>query len=136
MRNYLFGRGSLWPGSRQSLSARGQFLKTFAGIGYCSAFSLLALGGYGMEEQFANPLEAHPAGLLFSALLIATAVTLLYLLLRPFRQIANPAASWPACISWEEEGAVVISARHTYENRQPVPLHGRYIDRALVRIQR
>ena len=76
---YLF-RHEPWLGSRRTLSARGQFLRTFSAMGYCLVFSLLALGGYIMEEQFVNPLEAHPAGLLFSALLIAIAGTLLYLL--------------------------------------------------------
>ena len=45
MHGYLFGF-SPGPGSRRSLSARGQFLNTFAGIGFSLAFSLLALGGY------------------------------------------------------------------------------------------
>jgi len=134
MRDYLFGR-ALWPGSGRSLSARGHFLKTFAGIGYCLAFSLLALGGYGMEEQFANPLEAHPAGLLVSASLIATAVILLYLLLNPSQQIADPIAPWPP-ISWEEESADVMSATRSEENREAMPSHSRYVDRVLVRIQR
>src|SRR5712672_4014443 len=100
-------RLSLWPGSGRSLSARGYFLKTFAGIGYCLAFSLLALGGYGMEQQFANPLEAHSAGLLFSASLIASAVILLYLLLNPSRQIADPIAPWPPISCEAEESAIV-----------------------------
>ena len=127
---------SLWPGSGRSLSARGHFLKTFAGIGYCLAFSLLALGGYGMEQQFANPLEAHPAGLLVSASLIATAVTLLYLLLNPSRQIADPIASWPAPISCEGERTIVRFATSSEENRKAIPPHGRYVDRAFVRVQR
>jgi len=129
-------RFSLWPGPGRSLSARGHFLKTFAGIGYCLAFSLLALGGYGMEEQFANPLEAHSVGLLFSASLIATAVTLLYLLLHSFRQITDPVAPWPAPISCEEESAIVRFATSSEENRKAIPPHGRYVDRAFVRIQR
>ena len=128
-------RLSLWPGPGRSLSARGHFLKTFAGIGYCLAFSLLALGGYGMEEQFANPLEAHSVGLLFSASLIATAVTLLYLLLHSFRQIADPIAPWPP-IPCEEESAIVRLATSSEENRKAIPPHGRYVDRAFVRIQR
>jgi hypothetical protein len=127
---------SLWPGSGQSLSARGHFLKTFAGIGYCLTFSLLALGGYGMEEQFANPLQAHPAGLLVSASLIATAVILLYLLLNPSRQIADPIAPWPVPIFLEEESAIVRFATSSEENRKAIPPHGRYVDRAFVRIQR
>src|SRR5882762_9512688 len=128
-------RLSLWGDSRRSLSARGHFLKTFSGIGYCFAFSLLALGGYGMEEQFANPLEAHSAGLLVSASLIATAVTLLYLLLHPSRQIADPIAPWPP-ISWEEECADVMSATRSEENREAMPSHSRYVDRAFLRIHR
>jgi hypothetical protein len=126
----------LWGDSRRSLSARGHFLKTFSGIGYCFAFSLLALGGYGMEEQFANPLEAHSAGLLVSASLIATAVTLLYLLLHPSRQIADPIAPWAAPISWEEESVIVRSAARSDGNLKAIPQHDRYVDRALVRIQR
>ena len=128
-------RLSLWPGPGRSLSARGHFLKTFAGIGYCLEFSLLALGGYGMEEQFANPLEAHSVGLLFSASLIATAVTLLYLLLHRFWQTADSIAPWPP-ISCEEESASVRFATSSGENRKATPLHGRYVDRAFVRIQR
>jgi hypothetical protein len=135
MRDYLFGRAQP-PGSGRSLSARGHFLKTFAGIGYCLAFSLLALGGYGMEEQFANPLEAHPAGLLVSASLIATAVTLLYLLLNPSRQIADPTAPWPVPIFREEENAILRFATSSEENRKAMPPHGRYVDRAFVRIHR
>ena len=129
-------RFSLWPGPGRSLSARGHFLKTFAGIGYCLAFSLLALGGYGMEEQFANPLDAHPAGLLVSASLIATAVVLLYLLLNPSRQIADPIAPWPVPIFREEESADIMSATRSEENRQAMPSRSRYVDRVLVRIQR
>src|SRR5258708_29704490 len=128
-------RFSLWPGPGRSLSAGGHFLKTFAGMGYCWAFSRLALGGYGMEEQFANPLEAHSVGLLFSASLIATAVTLLYLLLHSFRQTADPIAPWPP-ISCEEESAIVKFAMSPEENRKAIPPHGRYVDRAFVRIQR
>src|SRR6267154_1748538 len=129
-------RLSLWPGPGRSLSARGHFLKTFAGIGYCLAFSLLALGAYGMEERFANPLEAHSAGLLFSASLIATAVILLYLLLNPSRQIADPIAPWPVPVSREEESAIVRFATNSEENGKAISPHGRYVDRAFVRIHR
>ncbi len=87
----------LWRGSGRSLSARGHFLKTFAGIGYCLAFSLLAVGAYGMEEQF---------------------------------------APWPAPISCEEESAIIRSATSSEGSRRAIPLHGRYVDRAFVRIQR
>jgi hypothetical protein len=121
----------------RSLSARGQFLNAFAGIVYCLAFSLLALGGYGIEEQFANPVQAQAAGLLFSALLIATAVTLLYCLLHPCKKMGPSSGLLPAIASWSEKGAAIVrSAAGSQENRKPMPLHGRYVDRALVRIQR
>jgi hypothetical protein len=64
-----FGSLTLGPGSRRSLTARGQFLNTSAGVGFCSAFSLLAAGTYLIQQQFANPVEAQSAELVFSALL-------------------------------------------------------------------
>jgi hypothetical protein len=110
-------------------------VNTFAGIGYCLSFSLLALGGYIIEEQFAHPVEAQAAGLIFSALLIATAVTLLYCLLHPSRQIAHHIVPWPAAASINERRVVVVrSAAGREENRKAMPLHGRYVDRTLVRI--
>jgi hypothetical protein len=121
--------------SRRSLSARGQFLNTFAGIGYCLSFSLLAVGGYGIEEQFAP--GGGPGGRLFSALLIATAATLLYCLLHPSRKKGHSIALWPAGTSWNEKRVVVASsAAGSEQNRMPMPLPGRYVDRTLLRIQR
>ena len=73
--------------------------------------------------------------MLFSASLIATAVTLLYLLLHSFRQIADPIAPWPP-IYCEEESAIVRFGTSSEENRKAIPPHGRYVDRAFVRIQR
>ena len=58
MHGYLFGF-SPGPGSRRSLSARGQFRNTFAGLGFSVAFSLLALGSYLIEQQFENPVNAQ-----------------------------------------------------------------------------
>ena len=94
MHGYLFGF-STGPGSRRSLAARGQFLNTFAGLAFCVAFSLLALGSYLIEQQFENPVEAQSIGLLFAALLIATATTLLYCLLHPSRKSRRRVAAWP-----------------------------------------
>jgi hypothetical protein len=121
--------------SRRSLPARSQFLNTFAGIGYCLSFSLLAVGGYGIEEQFAP--GGGPGGRLFSALLIATAATLLYCLLHPSRKKGRSIALWPAGTSWNEKRVVVAnSAAGSEQNRMPMPLHDRYVDRTLLRIQR
>jgi TRAP-type C4-dicarboxylate transport system permease small subunit len=76
-------------GSRRSLAARGQFLNTFAGLAFCIAFLLLAMGGYLIEELFENPIQDQSAGLLFAALLIATATTLLYFLLHSSRRLRH-----------------------------------------------
>jgi hypothetical protein len=125
------------PGARRSLSARGHFLNTFAGIGFCLAFSLLAGGAYLIQQQFANPVEAQSAELVFSALLIATAVTLLYCLLHPSRKLWHRAAAWPSAISWGQEKAVVArAASRLGGNQKNLPMQSRYVDHALVRIQR
>jgi hypothetical protein len=129
---------SLGLGSRRSLAARGQFLNTFAGIGYAVALSLLALGGYLIDEQFENPVQAQSVGLLFAALLIATSVTLLYCLLHPSRKLRRRVAPWPAAPSWEQK-TIVLARCNTgmrIKDRNDLPLHGRYVDRTRVRIQR
>jgi hypothetical protein len=133
----LFGF-SPGPGSRRSLSARGQFLNTFAGLGFSVAFSLLALGGYLIEQQFENPVAAQSVGLLFAALLIATAITLLYCLLHPSRKSRRRVPVWPAGASWEQR-TVVVARSNTgtrTKHRGDLPLHGRYVDRTRILIQR
>lgn len=135
MHGYLFGF-SPGPGSRRSLSARGQFLNTFAGRGFCVAFSLLALGSYLIEQQFENPVNAQSIGLLFAALLIATAITLLYCLLHPSRKSRRCAAVWPAGASWERR-TVMVTRSNTgtrTKNRGELPWHGRYVDRTRIRV--
>src|SRR5258708_20558058 len=58
-------------GSPRSLSARGQCLNIFLGIGFFFLFALLSLGGYLIEQEFANPMPAPAVGFFFSALVIA-----------------------------------------------------------------
>lgn len=123
------------PGSTRSLSARGQCLNTFAGIGFCLVFSLFALGGYLIEQEFADPMEARSAGLLVAALLIATAVTLLYCLLHPSRKSRHAVAVWPATVARDQKNVwIARSASRTRQTDIPIP--GRYVDRARIRIQR
>jgi hypothetical protein len=131
-------RFSFGLGSRRSLAARGHFLNTFAGFGYVVALSLLALGGYLIGEQFENPVQAQSVGLLFAALLIATSITLLYCLLHPSRKVRRRGDAWPAAASWEQK-TIVLARCNTgmrVEDRNDLPLHGRYVDRTRVRIQR
>ena len=136
MHGYLsFSAG---PRSRRSLSARGQFLNTFAGLGFSLVFSLLALGGYLIAKQFENSIEAQSLGLLFAALLIATAITLLYCLLHPSRKLRHNVAVWPAGVSWERRAAMVARCNTgtRMKHRSEPPWHGRYVDRTRVRIHR
>ena len=136
MRGHLFGF-SPEPGSRRSLSARGQVLNTFAGLGFCLAFSLLGLGSYLIEQEFENPVNAQSIGLPFAALLIATAITLLYCLLHPSRKARRRLPVWPTGASWERRMVVVArSSTGTQTNRNEPPWHCRYVDRTCIRIQR
>lgn len=122
-------------GSPRSLSARGQCLNTFAGIGFFLVLSLLALGAYLIEQEFANPMEAQSVGLLLAALLIATAITLLYCLLHPSRKSHRDIAALPAIVSREKNVAMARSASRT-RLVADMPLRGRYVDRARIRILR
>jgi hypothetical protein len=125
-------------GSRRSLAARGQFLHTFAGLGFCVAFSLLATGGYLIEQQFENPVQAQSAGLLLAALLIATATTLLYFLLYSSRKSRRHVPIWTVSTFWEEKTIVVArgNTRAPIEGHIGLPLHGRFVDRTVIRIHR
>jgi hypothetical protein len=134
---YFFGF-SPGPGSRRSLAARGQFLNTFAGLAFSVAFLLLALGSYLIEQQLENPVEAQSIVLLFAALLIATAITLLYCLLHPSRKSRRRVAAWPGAACWEPR-TIVVARCNTgtrIEDRNDLPLHGRYVDSTRIRIQR
>jgi hypothetical protein len=137
VRGYLFGL-SLGSGSRPSLTARGQLRNTFAGPGFCLGLSLLALGGYLIADQFENPFEAQSVGLLFAALLIATAITVLFCLLHPSRKYRRRVSVWPATTSWEEQTVVIARCSTGRRNEQPDggPFHGRYVDRARIRVHR
>jgi len=136
VRGYLFGL-SQGLGSRRSLSARGQFLNTFAGIGFSVSFLLLALGGYLIEQQFANPIQAEPVGLVVAALLVSTAITWLYCLVHPSRKLRHRAVDWPSAVKLEEKTLVVArSGSRGPEDRRDLPLHGRYVDRTRIQIQR
>ena len=123
-------------GSTRSLAARGQCLNMFAGIGFSVVFSLLALGGYLIEQEFANPLEAQSVGLLFAALLLATALTLLYCLLHPSRKSRHDIAALPATVSWERKNVVVVRAASRTRLAADMPPRGRYVDHASIRLQR
>jgi hypothetical protein len=137
VRGYLFGfLPEIAP--RRSLAARGQFRNAFAGPGFCVGLSLLGLGGYLIADQLAHPFEAQSIGLLFAALLIATAITLLFYLLHPRRKLRHRLSDWPAADPWEERTAVIARCDTAPRNEHPDggPLDGRYVDRARIRVHR
>ena len=101
-----------WLAARRSLTARGQFLTNFAGLGFAMALSLLVLGGYLIAEQFRDPVQAGASELLFAALLIATAVTLLYCLLHPSRKLQPRGGEWRVA-SPREPRTIMIAAGTT-----------------------
>ena len=133
-RSHASGRSS----PQRSLSARGQLLHTFAGLGLCLALSLLALGGFLIEEEFRDPVAASSVGLVLASLLIATAITLLYCILRPSKKLRPRASEPPHVMSWEPKTMVIARATTGIRigNSRCLPLHARYVDHARVVIQR
>jgi hypothetical protein len=123
-------------GSQRSLSARGQRLNTFAGIGFSLAFSLFALGSYLIEQQFANPLLAQSLDVPFAALLIATALTLLFCLLHPSRKRRSEFIELPAALNWEEEKTLVARSAPRASESPNTTTSGRYVDPARVCLRR
>jgi hypothetical protein len=132
-RSFLpFGLGH---GSR-SLSVRGQHLNTFAGIGFSLAFALLALGAYVVAQQFADPVRAQPLNVPLAALLITTAFTLLYCLLRPWRRAWHDVAELPTPVYDDEENLLAVACAPRSLKPEQMPAASRYVDRARIRIPR
>ena len=127
---------SLRLGSRRSLSARGQRLHTFAGMGFSVAFSLLALGGYLIAQQFTNPIETKSLEFPFAALLFTTALTLFYCLLSPSRISSDERTELQSADYWEEKNVVVVTSGPPAQRSQDMPAQDRYVDRARICIRR
>ncbi len=130
-------RSSVHFHSQRSLSARGQLLNTFAGMLWCLALTLLALGAYLIHDQFADPIQAPAAGLILGALLVATAIGLLFALLQPARKLHASVIAERRAMPPSKEGMVVLArsscrALPWNEGRQE-PLQRRYVDRMRIR---
>ena len=68
-----------------SLTPRAALRRVFGGMAVFVSFPLLGFGAYLIKNQFDNPGGSHPAGLLFAAVLIATALVLLSYVIYPGR---------------------------------------------------
>jgi hypothetical protein len=119
------------------LAARGRFWRVFGGQAIFLAAVLLALGAYILEQEFADPVQAQAAGLLFAAVLIAAAVTLMYCMLHPARKVRHrvivrriPASHWNELGSAATEQRT-LAWREIAEDSSP---RNRYVDRTRIRV--
>ena len=67
------------------LVVRGGLGRTFGSLISFLALTLLAWGGYLLEDEFAHPVEAYPAALLTAAFTIALGLLLFFYLCKPRR---------------------------------------------------
>jgi hypothetical protein len=122
--------------ARSSLAARGRFWRVFGGQALFLALSFLMLGAYILEQQFADPVQARPAGLLLAAVLIAVAGTLLYCMLHPARRVRHRIIVRRIPISYRNDRGVAAADRHTlawHEGREDLLPRNRYLDRTRIR---
>lgn len=109
--------------ARPSLAARGRSWRVFGGQTIFVALALLLLGAYTLQQQFADPVEARGTGLLFAAVLIAAAVTLLYCLVHPARRVRHRMIARP----------IPMPPRNDRVEGHGDPAAHRYVDRTRIR---
>ena len=133
MRGSSFG---VFSGS--SLTARGGPARTFGGLAVFAVLTLLGLGSYLIEDQITDPMQGQAPALLFAALLIATAVILLYSLLRQAARARSAAIVARRKINVRSsKESVAVARRRTLEWRQErkdLSFHDRYVDHARIRL--
>ncbi len=66
----------------KTLVARGGALRTFGGLAILLVVALFVLGAYLIEDQFTNPLASQSLGLFAAAVLLASAMAMLYELIQ------------------------------------------------------
>ena len=66
----------------ETLVARGGALRTFGGLALLLVVALFVLGAYLIEDQFTNPLASQSLGLFAAAVLLASAMAMLYELIQ------------------------------------------------------
>jgi hypothetical protein len=127
----------LHPVRGKSLSSRGGLLKTFGSLAGFLAFVLLAIGGYLVKDQVANPVQAHAATLLFAALAISAALILLYGLLYGAARNRFRATARTSRASGSPAEIIGMTRSHTLQwhaLRDTSSFQGRYIDHARIRL--
>jgi hypothetical protein len=120
---------------RESLSGRGQLLKTFGAFGAFVALSLLAVGLYLIEEQFANPMQSSDGELIAGAVLLTTSLATFSAVLRPARK--QPRKRIERGNQWEQPSLEMVGIRTQGRKAgEQERCNGpeRYVDRAEIRL--
>jgi hypothetical protein len=122
--------------SGRGLSSRGGLIRTFGSLAAFVSLALLGLGGYLIDEQIRDPVQAQAVTTMFAALSISCGLMLLYGLLYEIgrRRLGTANRSRPALPS--KPRIIVVPRTHTLEwnpERKELSFHGRYIDQARIR---
>jgi hypothetical protein len=121
---------------RTSLAARGRFWRVFGAQAIFLALAFSMLGAYILEQQFAYPMQAYSEGLLFAAVLIAAAISLLYCLLRPARRVRRRIIVRPIPVSHRNDQGLAATERRLLawrEMSEEALQCNRYVDRTRIR---
>jgi hypothetical protein len=112
------------------LSPRRALRRAFGGMIAFFCFGLLGFGTYLIRDQFRDPVNSHPASLLFAAVLIATALVMFSYLLYPgdHRQRGHRAVNWPEVTTGRIIELQVHPERKPANDSTDIPLPARYVD--------
>ncbi len=120
----------------KSLAVRGGTKRTFGSITVFFTLTLMCLGVYMIEEQFANPLAAQPTGLFAAAVTLAMGAILLCYLLRPRKNKwhkgahhRRPVLIFPDRTNWTTRRAAVDCS----EERKDLTYQRGYVDAVRIR---
>jgi len=124
--------------SGSPLASRGGPVRTFAGLAAFAVLSLFGLGSYLIEQQFTDPMQSQAPALLLGALLLATAIILLYSIVQQAARARRATVSQPRTSVQSKEKTVAVARRRTLEwrhERKDLSFHNRYIDHARIRLE-
>jgi hypothetical protein len=131
------------------LAVRGGAMRTFAGLAIFLTLCLLCLGVYLIQDQFAEPLGSYSSGLFTAAVVLATAMTLLYELVQLPRSVWRNAAKGRTALLLRTARVVSVARRvgrpqykqrHAqrhqlrHQQRTDLPYQRSYVDRVRVRV--
>jgi hypothetical protein len=129
---------------KRVLAVRGGAMRTFAGLAIFLTLCLLCLGVYLIQDEFADPLASYSLDLFTAAVVLATAMTLLYELVQLPRSVwRSPARGRMALLPRTARVVSVArrAARLQYKQRHEqrhqrtdLPYQRSYVDRVRVRV--